>query len=171
MDERQRLICAVALHADGFSCDEIAAALGATSEEAAALVAHGEKEQSEGRMGQWVGKGLLRLTSQERAWLDDLRRQFHERMPGLLEDLIIHGPWARGIRDTEVEKYLLVIISDGDQETKSKVHSLANNVDLAHNYAFLSPMLGIITRDEWNKAKRTGNSFYLSAIDGGVSVK
>ena len=171
MDERQRLICTVALHSEGFSWDEIATALGTTCKEVAALVAQGEKEQSEGRIGRWVGKGFLRLTAQEQAWLDDLRRNFQERLPGLLEDLIIHGPWARGIRDPEVEKNMLVIISEGDRETRSKVHSLATDVDLAHGFVFLSPLLGVITKEEWAEAKRTGNPFYMSAIREGVSVK
>ena len=164
MDERQRLICAVALHSDGFSCDEIAAALGATSEEAAALVAHGEKEQSEGRLGQWVGKGLLRLTSQERAWLDDLRRQFQQKGPGLVEDVIIYGPWARGIRDPEVDRHLLVVIGYEDCHKKNEVYKLIQDVDMRHGYAVCVDVR-VITKEEFKRGPSWGPSY-----KGGISV-
>ena len=67
-------------------------------------------------MGRWVGEGLLRLTAAEQAWLEDVRRRLQHRFPDLVEDIIIHGPWARGIRDPEVEKQMLVIIREGDRK-------------------------------------------------------
>ena len=165
MNERQRLICAVALHADGFSCDEIAAVLGTTCEEASALVAHGEKEQSEGRMGQWVSKGLLRLTTQEQAWLDDLRRQFQERVPGLVEDIIIYGPWARGIRDPEVTRHLLVVIRYGDCNKKNEVYELIYDVDMRHEYA-VCVNVRVITKEEFIEREPAWGPSYK----GGISV-
>ena len=173
MNERQRLICAVALHSDGFSCDEIAIALGTTGEEASALVAHGEKEQSEGRMGQWVGEGtLFRLTAQERAWLDDFRSLLQEQFPGLVEDIIVHGPWARGIRDPQVERDMLVIIKEGGHEAKDSVGGVAFDVNMAHGFTF-SPAVMVSTKEEWNKAKQKGSSFHIhvSAVESGISVK
>ena len=164
MNERQRLICAVALYSDGFSCDEIATALGATWEEASALVAHGEKEQSEGRLGQWVGKGLLRLTAQERAWLDDLRREFQEKVPGLVEDIVVYGPWARGIRDPEVTRHLLVVIRDEDCNKKNEVYELIYDVDMRHGYA-VCVEVRVITKEEFKREPAWGPSY-----KGGISV-
>lgn len=173
MNERQRLICAVALYADGFSCGEIAAALGATSEEASALLEQGEKEQSEGRIGRWVGEGtLFRLTAQEQTWLDDFRSLLQEQFPGLVEDIIVHGPWARGIRDQQVERDMLVIIREGGREAKDSVGNVAFDVDIAHSFTF-SPAVMVSTKDEWNKVKQTGSSFHIhvSAVESGISVK
>lgn len=164
MDDRQRLICAVALHSDGNSRDEIAAALGISCEEAAVLVTHGEKEQAEGRIGQWVGEGLLRLTAQERAWLDDLRRHCQEKAPGLVEDIIIYGPWARGIRDPEVEKHLLVVIQDGDFNKREEIHRLVFDVDMSHKFA-VCVAVRVATKEELAEWPGWGPSY-----KGGISV-
>ena len=164
MDDRQRLICTVALHADGFSPDEIGSALGITADAAAALVVCGEKEQAEGRMGRWVGEGLLRLTAAEKAWLEDVRRRLQHRFPDLVEDIIIHGPWARGIRDPEVEKQMLVIIREGDRKRIDEVHSVTFDVDMDH--AFVGGMVGVITKADWDRHKQTGSTLY----EGGISV-
>lgn len=166
MDDRQRLICAVALHSDGNSRDEIAAALGISCEEAAVLVARGEQEQAEGRIGQWVGEGLLRLTAQERAWLDDLRRHCQEKAPGWVEDIIIYGPWARGIHDPEVEKHLLLVIRDGDfsKNKKEEIHKLVFDVDMRHNFAVCVD-IRVITKEELAEGPAWGPSY-----KGGISV-
>ena len=165
MDERQRLICAVALHSDGFSRDEIATALDTTCEEAAALVAHGEREQSEGRMGQWAGEGtLFRLTAVEQAWLDDLRRQFQEKVPGLVEDIIVYGPWARGIRDPEVDRHLLVVIRYEDRDKKNEVYELVYDVDMRHDYAVCVDVR-VITRKEFKRGPSWGPTY-----KSGISV-
>ena len=164
MDERQRLICAIALHSDGFSRDEIATALGATGEEAAALIAHGEKEQALGHIGQWVMPGQLRLTGQEQAWLDDLRRYFHKKVPGLVEDIIIYGPWARGIRDPEVDRNLLVVIRHGDGNKKKEVYGLVYDVDMRHDYAVCVDVR-VIPQEEFVRGSAWGPSY-----EGGVSV-
>ena len=164
MNERQRLICAVALHSDGFSHDEIATALAISCEEASALIAHGEKEQAHGRIGQWVGEGLLRLTAQEQAWLDDLRRHCQEKAPGLVEDMIIYGPWARGIRDPEVDKHLLVVIQDKNFDKKNEIDKLAYDVDMSHEFA-VCVTVRVVTKGELAKG-----AFWGPSYKGGISV-
>ncbi len=57
MNERQRVVCAIALFADGDSFEAIAAALGVTHDEAAKLAADGGNEQAAGTMGYMHSRG------------------------------------------------------------------------------------------------------------------
>ena len=51
MNERQRMVCAGALWADGYSHDAIATALGVKRAEAVTLTIRAAEEQSAGRLG------------------------------------------------------------------------------------------------------------------------
>ena len=51
MDDRQRMVCAIALFADGYSHKAIATALDVTEDEAFKLTQRGAQEQSNGTMG------------------------------------------------------------------------------------------------------------------------
>ncbi len=57
VDERQRTICAIALFANDYSWEEIAAALGVTHDEATKLAADGADEQAAGTMGRMHSRG------------------------------------------------------------------------------------------------------------------
>ena len=57
MGERQRTICAIALFANDYSFEEIAAALGETRDEAVKLTADGGDEQAAGTMGYMHSRG------------------------------------------------------------------------------------------------------------------
>ena len=51
MNDRQRMVCAIALFADGYSHERIATALGVTLDEAVELATRGAEEQAAGTMG------------------------------------------------------------------------------------------------------------------------
>ena len=51
MDQRQLMVCAIALFADGYEFNAIATALGVSRDEAAKLAALGGDEQAAGTMG------------------------------------------------------------------------------------------------------------------------
>ena len=51
MNDRQQMVCAIALFANGYSHESIAEALGVTNSKATKLVERGAEEQSEGKMG------------------------------------------------------------------------------------------------------------------------
>lgn len=51
MNERQRMVCAGALWADGYSHDTIAAALGVTRDESVMLAGQAADEQNAGTLG------------------------------------------------------------------------------------------------------------------------
>ena len=61
---------------------------------------------------------MLNLSADEQAWVDEFRRQMGEQFPGLLEDIIIFGPYSRGISDPEVDMFTLVLINEGTREER-----------------------------------------------------
>lgn len=51
MDERQLMVCAIALFADGYSARQVSEALGVDPDRAQALIEAGAEAQSRGEMG------------------------------------------------------------------------------------------------------------------------
>ena len=73
---------------------------------------------------------MLNLSADEQAWLDEFRRQLEEQFPGLVEDIIIFGPYSRGISDPDVDFNTLVLIKEGDRKKAEKVADLGYMVDV-----------------------------------------
>lgn len=107
---------------------------------------------------------MLNLSADEQAWVDEFRRQMGEQFPGLLEDIIIFGPYSRGISDPEVDMFTLVLIKEGDKERTKAVAELGYYVDL--DTTLVSPTLMVHTIAEWEEAKRTKGWIYRRAHDG-----
>ena len=107
---------------------------------------------------------MLNLSADEQAWVDEFRRQMGEQFPGLLEDIIIFGPYSRGISDPEVEMYTLVLIKEGDKKETKAVAELGYYVDL--DTTLVSPTLMVHTMSEWEEAKREQGWIYRWAYDG-----
>ena len=107
---------------------------------------------------------MLNLSADEQAWADEFRRQMGERFPGLLEDIIIFGPYSRGISDPEVEMFTLVLIKEGDKKKTEAVADLGYFVDL--DTTLVSPTLMVRTMREWDEAKRKQGWLYQCAHDG-----
>ena len=116
--------------------------------------------------------GLLNLTVAEQGWLDEFRRQLKERFPGLVEDILVYGPYARGYsrgnHDLDIEFQLLVLIRDGDREKKCEISGLAYDIDMEHH--FVGPTVRIYTKAEWAEQKRIGDYIYRMVADESISV-
>ena len=116
--------------------------------------------------------GLLNLTVAEQGWLDEFRRQLKERFPGLVEDMLIYGLYARGYsrgnHDLDIEFQLLVLIREGDKEKKCEISGLAYDIDMEHH--FVGPTVRIYTRAEWAEQKRIGDYIYRMVADESISV-
>ena len=107
---------------------------------------------------------MLNLSADEQAWVDEFRRQMGEQFPGLLEDIIIFGPYSRGISDPEVDMSTLVLIKEGDKQKAEAVADLGYYVDL--DTTLVSPTLTVRTLAEWEEAKRNRGWIYQRAHDG-----
>ena len=109
----------------------------------------------------------LTLAVDELAWLNQFREHLLEQYPGLVDDIIVYGYRARGLADLDLSMDVLVVIHEGDQETGNQIRHLGYDISLEVG-AF--PMTHIITRAKWDEAKRTGPSFYRTAIKTGISA-
>ena len=115
-----------------------------------------------------VAKGALNLSHDEQGWLDEYRRQLQERFPGLVEDIFIYGPYARGISDLDVEMNVLVLIREGDRKTEEGVTYLGHTIDM--DGFFVGPSIMVYSKEEWAERERNGSPIYQRVIGEGISV-
>ncbi|MDE2684100.1 MAG: hypothetical protein OXI54_08125 [Chloroflexota bacterium] len=107
---------------------------------------------------------MLNLSADEQAWLDEYRRQLAEQFPGLVEDIIIFGPYARGISDPDVDFNTLVLIKEGDRNKAGQVSYLGHMLDMTG--FFVAPTIFVRNAAEWAKSKRDGGWMYDMVCDG-----
>ena len=110
---------------------------------------------------------MLKLTPAEQAWLDEYRQTLATDYPGLVEDIIIYGPHARGVTDPDIELRVLVLIKDGSRETKDAVSYLGHLQAVTTGAV---PLIFVYTKADWAERKRMGDPFYRMAAHDGVSV-
>ena len=192
MDNRQRMTCASALFTEGFSYDEIATALGVDRDEAIVLVTWASAEKAADKLGLLgpvtgsirepifpVGpngvaagpsdkQGTLNLNTAESGWLDEFRRQLDERFPGLVEDILIYGPYTRGISDPDVDMKLLILIREGDSDLKNEILHTGMWIDISG--FFVGPSAKVYTLAEWEDSKRNNSPIYRKVASEGISV-
>ena len=113
-------------------------------------------------------KRRLNLNSNEQGWLDEYRRQLQDKFPGLVEDILIYGPYARGVSDPDVEMDVLVLIREGDRKRKEEVNYLGHTIDM--DGFFVGPSIMVYATVEWVKGNPNVSWIYESVTREGVSV-
>ncbi len=104
----------------------------------------------------------LALLKNEQAWLDTYRARLDEEFPGLVQEITVYGPRARGNDHPASEFCTLIIISEGDWFRKDAVGTLGHMVDMEDFFA--APVIMVYTRDEWLERERTGSDFFQSIM-------
>ena len=110
---------------------------------------------------------MLKLTPAEQAWLDEYRQTLANDYPGLVEDIIIYGPHARGVTDPDIELRVLVLIKDGSRETKDAISYLGHFQAVTTGAV---PLIFVHTQADWAERERIGDPLYRLAAREGVSV-
>ena len=110
----------------------------------------------------------LNLNADEQGWLDEYRRQLQQKFPGLVEDILIYGPYARGISDPDIEMQVLVLISEGDRGRKEEVSYLGYIIDT--EFFSTAPSISVYTRTEWEKRKQNDSPIYQRVTREGIRV-
>ena len=107
---------------------------------------------------------MLNLSTDEQAWVDEYRRQLEEKFPGLVADIIIFGPYSRGISDPDVDFNTLVLVKGDDRKKAEEVADLGIMLDVTT--FFVDPMIFSYTLAEWAESKRINGWIYNLAKDG-----
>ena len=111
---------------------------------------------------------MLKLTTEEQAWLDAYRRNLHERFPGQIEDLIIFGSKARGDAGTDSDLDVLVVLRAGDWQLKDTLALVGYDLAIGTDVV---PSIQIYTIAEWGRLRQR-QSVLLEAVErDGVSVR
>ncbi len=109
----------------------------------------------------------MKLTPEEHAWLESYQRALAERFPGLIEEMVVFGSKARGDAGPDSDLDVMVILRQGDRNTKREVRHLG------HRLAVISdavPSIMVYTREEWSARERGGSPFHQAVVRDQVRV-
>ena len=110
----------------------------------------------------------LALLESEQAWLDTYRAHLDEQFPGMVEEVTVYGPRARGDKRPGPRLRLLIIIRQGDWFQKDAVGSLGHMVDMED--FFVAPSIMVYTRDEWLERERAGSDLFRAVTHSSVRL-
>ena len=108
---------------------------------------------------------MLNLTADERAWLDEYRRQLQESFPGNVEDVVVFGSKARGDDGPDSDVDVLVVIREGDRHVKTEVRLLGHRLEAIWDAL---PSILVYTSAEWQALAGVGSTFYRAVVRDGV---
>ncbi len=109
----------------------------------------------------------LTLTREERIWLEAYLKALKAQFAGLIKDIIIFGSKARGSSDKDSDLDILVVIREGDWETKKSVaepgYMLAIGTEVV-------PSLIVLTAEEWIYHQDYEAPFWQTVTRDGIPV-
>ena len=109
----------------------------------------------------------LTLTCEERIWLEAYQKALEAQFADLIKDLIIFGSKARGSSNENSDLDILVVIHEGDWETKKSIaepgYMLAIGTDVV-------PSLIVLTAEEWIYHQDYEAPFWQTVTRDGIPV-
>ena len=109
----------------------------------------------------------MTLTGDEQAWLDAYRRALTERLPGVVDEIVVYGSKARGDARPESDLDALVIIMEGNRQRKREVRHLGHRLAVTSEAV---PSIMVYTRGEWATRERSGSPLHRAVTRDGVRV-
>lgn len=110
---------------------------------------------------------MPKLTPDEQAWLDAYRKALADKFSGLVEEIVVFGSKARGESGPHSDLDVLIILREGDRNTKREVRHLGHSLAVTSEAV---PSIMVYTREEWSLRKRNGSPFYRAVTRDGVRV-
>lgn len=109
----------------------------------------------------------LTLTREERIWLEAYQKALEAQFADLIKDLIIFGSKARGSSNEDSDLDVLIIIYEGNWETKKSVaepgYMLAIGTEVV-------PSLIVLTAEEWIYHQDYEAPFWQTVTRDGIPV-
>lgn len=109
----------------------------------------------------------MRLTAEEREWLDAFRTAIAKELPDRVEEVLLFGSKARGDAGPESDLDVLVVLRAGDRSTKGKVRHIGHSLAVTSEAV---PSIMVYTREEWAIRREIGSPFYEAVLRDGVPV-
>ena len=110
---------------------------------------------------------MLKLTTEEKAWLDAYRQALDKKHPGAVREILIYGSKARGQAHAESDLDVLLIVSDKAGGLKRGLrwigYLLAAKTDVL-------PSILAYTQEEWESRGRSGSPFRKAVERDAVRV-
>lgn len=110
---------------------------------------------------------MIKLPSEEQAWLDAYCRALRERFQNRVEEIVIFGSKARGDSRSESDLDVLVVLREGDRWTKKEVRHIGHVLAVTSSVV---PSIMVYTRQEWLMRKKGGSPIYQAITRDGVRV-
>ena len=99
---------------------------------------------------------MLRLTPDERAWLNPYRRALEQKHAGMVKRMCIYGSKARGDDHPESHVDMLLIIRNDAHHLKRALRRLGY---LLAATSEIVPSILAYTEDEWESRRKSGSPF------------
>src|SRR5215468_1179984 len=110
---------------------------------------------------------MLKLTREERAWLNDYRKAIEEKHPGVVQEMLIYGSKARGQAHAESDLDVLLVITNEAGSLKKKLRRIGYLLAGTSN---ILPSILAYTQEEWESRRRNRSSFRQAVERDAVRV-
>ena len=98
---------------------------------------------------------MLKLTREERAWLNDYRKAIEGRHPGVVQEMLIYGSKARGQAHAESDLDVLLMITNEVGSLKKKLRRIGYLLAATSN---VLPSILAYTQEEWESRRKNRSS-------------
>jgi len=110
---------------------------------------------------------MLKLTREERAWLNDYRKAIEEKHPGVVQEMLIYGSKARGQAHAESDLDVLLVIKNEVGGLKKKLRRIGYLLAATSN---VFPSILAYTQEEWESRRKNRSSFRQAVERDAVRV-
>ena len=110
---------------------------------------------------------MLKLHSEEQAWLDEYRKALLQKQPGVVERMFIYGSKAGGDARQDSDLDVLLIVRNEASALKRTLRHIGYEL-AATSYAL--PSILAYSQDEWQQRKERGYPFQNAVERDGVPV-
>src|SRR5262244_4660475 len=94
---------------------------------------------------------MLKLTREERAWLNDYRKAIERKHPGVVQEMLIYGSKARGQAHAESDLDVLLVITNEAGSLKKKLRRIGYLLAATSN---VLPSILAYTQEELGKPEK-----------------
>ncbi|MBI3068451.1 MAG: nucleotidyltransferase domain-containing protein [Betaproteobacteria bacterium] len=109
----------------------------------------------------------MKLTRDEKIWLDEYRRALAKRFPGKVERLLVYGSKARGDAHSDSDIDVLLVVKDEASGLKREMRRIGYLLAVTSDAV---PSIMAYTHGEWAKREQSGSPFRKNVERDAVSV-